>query len=166
MNLDEFLSQAGGDGPCVGILAASTATPAVAAGIELRTIDATQIASLDQLFDAFSHAWHFPVSFVRYRNGDAFDDWMRDFDNLCNPALDRPPAAGYLTHLTNAHRLLPTEHDIFSWFAHAIGFYRDYYRDDLDPPASFALLLSVPSEWHDQVCARWRAAGVPPQIVT
>jgi hypothetical protein len=166
MDLDEFLSKAGGDGPCVGILAAPAATPAVPAGIELRTIDATQIASLDQLFDAFSLARHFPASFVRYRNRDAFNDWMRDFDNLCNPALDRPPAAGYVTHLANAHRLLPDEDGIFAWFAAAIGFYRDYYRDDLDPPASFALLLSVPAERRDEVGARWRAASVPTQAVT
>jgi hypothetical protein len=166
MDLDEFLCQAGGHGPCVGVLAVPAAALVVPSGFELRQIDGGQIATLEQLYDAFSHAWRFPPSFVHYRNLDAFNDWMRDFDNLCNPALDRPPAAGYLTLITNAHCLLADEPDVFAWFADHMGFYRDYYRDDLDPAAAFGLLLSAPEGHLDTIRVRWRSAGVQTVTVT
>jgi hypothetical protein len=78
------------------------------------------------------------------RNYAAFDDFMRDLDNLSNKALEKPFARAYLTEVTRSHFLLVEEPNVFSWFANKIAFYRDYYRDELSPPAVFVLLLSAP----------------------
>lgn len=160
MTLDEFFSEAAGHGPCVGVRVETTSLIAVPIGFELRTIEGARINTLDVLFDALGEAWDFPPGFASHRNKDAFDDWMRDFDNLTNPALDKPPAAGYITDITCGHLFLAEQSDVFSWFAKSIPFYRDYYRDDLDPPAAFGLLLSTSAGQLDQVRQRWLAAGV------
>jgi hypothetical protein len=34
------------------------------------------------------------------RNGPAFDDFMRDLDNMIDTELGNPPAPGYLTEIT------------------------------------------------------------------
>jgi hypothetical protein len=47
MDLEEFLSEAGGHGPCVGVLTVPAAALAVPSGFELRTIDGGQIATLE-----------------------------------------------------------------------------------------------------------------------
>jgi hypothetical protein len=164
VNLDEFLSQAGGHGPCVGVHAETPRPLAVPTGIEVRMIDGARTNTLDALFDAFGEAWHFPPDFVH--NRDAFDDWMRDFDNLTNLALDKPPAAGYLTDITAAQLILTEQPDLFSWFAEIMPFYRDYYRDEADPPAVFGLLLSTPASKLNEVRERWLTAGVQVAIVT
>lgn len=104
-----------------------------------------------------SEAWRLPKPVAQNRN--AFNDWMRDFDNLTNLYLDKPPAAGYLTEITDAHLILAKQPDVFSGFAGEIPFYRDYYRDDLEPPAALALLLSVPADRRDEVSERWQAVG-------
>src|SRR5215469_7341515 len=114
MNLHEFLSEAGRHGPCVGVYTEISSPLDVPAGIEVRTIDGARTNTLDTLFDTFGDAWHFPPHFVHNRN--AFNDWMRDFDNLTNPALDKPPAPGYLTDIIDAHLLLIDQPDAFSWF--------------------------------------------------
>ena len=160
MQLEGFLSQVAGDGPCVAVHSNKSLVLVAPAGYEVRAIDGVKTKTLNALFDAFAEAWHFPPSFTCYRSAGAFDDWMRDFDNLTNPALDRPRASGYLTEVCNAHLLLTEEPEAFSWFANHIPFYRDYYRDGLDPPAAFALLLSVPDDQLEAVRARWLAAGV------
>ncbi len=85
---------------------------------------------------------------------------MRDFDNLTNIDLTKSPALGYLTELTNANLLLTEQPEEFSWFANSIPFYREYYRDGLDPPAAFGLLLSAPPPQLDEVRERWLSAGV------
>jgi hypothetical protein len=162
MNLHEFLSEAGRRGPCVGVYTEISSPLDVPAGIEVRTIDGAHIETLDALFDAFVEVWHFPPWFGR--NAAAFDDFMCDFDNLTNPALDKPPAAGYLTDITNAHSLLTEQLEVFSWFANLIPFYRDYYRDEADPPAAFGLLLSAPANQLDDVRERWQTAGI--QVAT
>jgi Barstar (barnase inhibitor) len=166
MNLEEFLVQAADHGPCIGVRAATSSPLVPPAEVELRTVDGVQIKTLDALFDAFAEVWHFPPGFAQHRNKGAFDDWMRDFDNLTNPALDKPAASGYLTDITNAHLLLDEQPDVFSWFANSIPFYRDYYRDGADPPAAFGLLLSAPAGQLDEVRERWLAAGVQVAIVT
>jgi hypothetical protein len=123
-------------------------------------VNGANITTLDTLFDAFAGVWHFPPGFAHYRNRDAFNDWMRDFDNLTNPDLSKPPAPGYLTDVTEAHLLLIEQPETFSWFADEIPFYRDYYRDGADPPAAFGLLLSAPGDQLDDVRERWLAEGI------
>jgi hypothetical protein len=164
MNLAEFLLQAGGHGPCVGVHAETLRPLTVPASIEIRIIDGAHTKTLDTLFDAFGDAWHFPPHFVH--NRDAFDDWMRDFDNLTNLALDKPPAAGYLTNITDAQLILADQPDLFSWFAETMPFYRDYYRDEADPPAAFGLLLSAPAGELNAVRERWLAVGIQVSTIT
>jgi hypothetical protein len=165
VNLDEFLSQAG-DRPCVGVHAETPGSLAVPASIEVRIIDGARTNTLYALFDAFAEVWHFPPRFAQHHNNDAFDDWMRDFDNLTNPALDKPPATGYLTEITNAHSLLVEQPEAFSWFANSIPFYRDSYRDEADPPAAFGLLRSTPASKLNEVRTRWVSVGIQVATIT
>ena len=164
MNLDEFLSQARDHGPCVGTHAAMSSTVVAPVGIEVRIIDGAHTKTLDALFDAFAEAWHFPPWFGR--NKDAFNDFMRDLDNMVNTATGRPPAAGYLTDITDAHLVLADQPEAFSWFAKKMPFYRAYYRDEASPPAAFGLLLSAPLDHLHEVRERWLAASVPVATVT
>ena len=166
MQFGGFLSQAIGHGPCVAVHSQKNSALVPPVGFEVRAVDGARMNNLEALFDAFAEAWHFPPSFAYHRSGGAFDDWMRDFDNLTNPALDRPPAIGYLTEVSNAHLLLAEELELFPWFANNIPYYRDYYRDDLDPPAAFGLLLSAPDDQLKAVRERWLAAGVQVVEVT
>jgi hypothetical protein len=94
MNLEEFLWQVPDHGPC-DVHAATPSPLAPPPRVELRTVNGARTTTLDGLFDAFAEAWHFPPRFAHNHNRDAFDDWMRDFDNLTNPALDKPPGSGY-----------------------------------------------------------------------
>ncbi|SOJ57790.1 hypothetical protein MSIMFB_05269 [Mycobacterium simulans] len=164
MNLDDFLSQAAEHGPCVGVHAGAPSPLVAPAGVEVRTIDGAHTKTLDALFDAFAEAWHFPPWFGR--NRDAFNDFMRDFDNLLNTSTGKPPAPGYLTHVTDAHLLLVEQPDLFPWFANTMPFYRDYYRDEASPPAAFGLLLSAPADQLHEVCERWLTVGIQIATVT
>ena len=163
MTLEEFLRAAGGHGPCVGLLL----TPAPSTppdGVEFRSVDAQRVTTLDTLFDVFAEVWNFPASFTRYRNRDAFNDWIRDLDNLTNPSLSDPPARAYFTELRNAHLFLVQQDKIFSWFANSLSMYREFYRDGAESPAAFGLLLSAPANRLVEVQNRWLQAGV--QITT
>jgi hypothetical protein len=164
VNLGEFLLQAAHHGPCVGVHPETPSPLVPPAGVEVRTIDGAHTKSLDALFDAFAEAWHFPPWFGR--NRDAFDDFMRDFDNLINTATGKPPAPGYLIDITDAHLLLVEQPDLFSWFANTMPFYRDYYRDEASPPAAFGLLLSAPAGQLHEVRERWLTVGVQVAAVT
>jgi Barstar (barnase inhibitor) len=166
MNLEEFLVQAVDHGPCVGVHASTPSPLILPAGVELRTVNGARITTQDTLFDAFAEAWHFPPRFAHNHSKDAFNDWMRDFDNLTNPALDKPPAPGYLTDVTDAQLFLIEQPETFSWFANKMPFYRDYYRDGADPPAAFGLLLSAPAGRLDEVRDRWLAVDVQVATVT
>ena len=164
MNLDEFLSQAGAHGPCVAIQT-ETASPIVApAAIELRTIEGARTKTVDALYDAFAEAWHFPPWFGR--NAAAFDDFMRDLDNMIDAATGKPPAPGYLTQISDAHLILADQPEAFSWLAKSMPFYRDYYRDEANPPAVFGLLLSAAPDQLGEVRDRWLAADVPVATLT
>jgi hypothetical protein len=158
MNLDEFLSQAAHQGTCVGIHAETPSLLAPPAGVELRTIDGARTKTLDALYDSFAEAWHFPPWFGR--NKDAFNDFMRDLDNMIDTALGKPPAPGYLTEITDAQLLLVEQPGAFPWFAKKMPFYRDYYRNEASPSAAFGLLLSAPSDQLHEVRERWQTAGV------
>jgi hypothetical protein len=159
VNAQEFVSQAGGHGPCVGIFDAAAPPLTLPAGFEIRTIAGSRTKTREEVFDAFAEVWHFPPWFGR--NMDAFDDFMRDLDNMINTASGKPPAPGYFTHITDAHLILADQPDAFSWFAKCMPFYRDYYRDEANPPAAFGLLLSAPPEQLNNVRERWLAADVP-----
>ncbi|WP_156747936.1 barstar family protein [Mycobacterium sp. E3198] len=164
MNLDEFVSGAAGHDACVGIHAPIPSPLVPPLRVELRTVDAAHMRTLNTLYDVFAEAWHFPPWFGR--NMDAFNDFMRDLDNMINTAEGKPPAPGYLTEVTDAHLLLIDEPKAFSWFANAMPFYKNYYRDELSPPAAFGLLLSAPTSELDGVRRRWQTAGVPVVTVT
>ena len=164
MNLDEFLAEAGDHGPCVGIHPATSSPVVPPAGVELRSIDGAHTKTVNALFDAFAEAWHFPPWFGR--NASAFDDFMRDLDNMVNTATGRPPAPGYLTMINNAHLLLIEQPEAFSWFAGCVPFYRDYYRDEASPPAAFGLLLSAPPDRLHEVRERWLSADISVATVT
>ena len=159
MNLEEFLGHAGDFGPCVGIRPEAPIASTLPVGYELRTIHGLCTKTLGALYDSFAEVWHFPPWFGR--NMDAFDDFMRDLDNMINTADGKPPAPGYFTDITDAHLVLADQPDAFSWFAKCIPFYRDYYRHEADPPAAFGLLLSAPPEQLNNVRERWLAADVP-----
>lgn len=164
MNLVEFLAAAHEHGPCVGVYPATSSAATPPTGFELRLIDGVQTKTLDALYDAFAEAWHFPPWFGR--NAAAFDDFMRDLDNMINTESGKPPAPGYLTQITNAHLILADQPEAFSWFANCMPFYRDYYRDEARPSAAFSLLLSAPSDQLSEVRDRWLAADVPVATVT
>jgi hypothetical protein len=164
VNLDEFLSQAADHGPCVGVHAETPLPLVPPSGFEIRTIDGAHTKTLDAIYDAFAKVWHFPPWFGR--NPYAFDDFMEDLDNMINTAEGKPPARGYLTDITDAHLLLTKQPEVFSWFADRIAGYRDYYRDEADPPAAFGLLLSAPARELNEVRERWVAVGIQPATVT
>jgi hypothetical protein len=164
MNVDEFLAQAAGHGPCLGIHRQTTTSLVSPAGVEVRTIDGARTKNVYALFDAFAELWHFPPWFGR--NSYAFDDFMRDLDNIVNTATGRPPASGYLTDIPDAHLLLVDEPEAFPWFVHKVHVYRDYYRDVASPPAAFGLLLSAPRVQLDQVHERLLATGIQVATVT
>lgn len=164
VNLNEFLSHAADYGPCVGVHQQTLSPLLPPVGVEVRTVDGAHTKNLDALFDAFAEAWHFPPWFGR--NRDAFNDFMRDFENLINTASGKPPAPGYLTDITDAHLLLIEQPEVFAWFANKMPFYRDYYRDEASPPAAFGLLLSAPSGQLHEVRERWLTVGIEVAAVT
>ncbi|MEZ0350837.1 barstar family protein [Mycobacterium sp. pR1184] len=159
VNLEQFISAASGHGPCVGILH-DTTLPLLAhpIGFEVRIIDGASMKSRDAIYSAFADAWHFPPWFGR--NMDAFDDFMCDLENMVTAATGRPQAPGYLTAIPNAHLILIEQLDLFSWFANSMTSYREYYRDELTPPAAFGLLLSAPIDQLPKVRQRWLSVGV------
>ena len=162
LNLDEFLRQAAGNGPCVGVHPETPSQLVPPTGVEVRTVDGARTKTLNEFFDAFAEVWEFPPWFGR--NKDAFNDFMRDLDNMVNPAIGTSPPPGYLTVVTDAHLLLVDEPEAFSWFAKRVPLYRDYYRDEANPPAAFGVLLCAPPGQLQQVLERWSAAGM--QVAT
>jgi hypothetical protein len=133
---------------------------------EVRIIEGAEPGTRASLLDAFARAWQFPSSFTHRNNADAFNDWIRDLDNLTNLNLTKPPASGYFTEIFDAHTLLAEQTKVFQWFARSIPLYREYYRDELDPPAAFGLLLSAPDGRIAGIRQRWLAVGVQIATVT
>ncbi|MGV9670276.1 MULTISPECIES: barstar family protein [unclassified Gordonia (in: high G+C Gram-positive bacteria)] len=159
--IDEFLSDAGRGGPAVGLitdaLSVTSLPSSVADSYEVRVVDGDHLRSLPQLYAAFADGWGFPSSFGK--NKDAFDDAMRDLDNLTADA-GSPPRRGYLTAITHAQHLLTASDTDFDWFAESLPFYRDHYRDFSDPPVIFAVLLSTPMASRRATVSRWQRAGI------
>ena len=123
MHLEEFPGQASDVGPCVGIHSEVPMAPTLpSAGYKLRTMHGLCTKTLGALYASFAKAWHFPPWFGR--NMDAFDDFMRDLDNMINTASGKPPAPGYFTHITDAHLILADQPEAFPWFAKCMPFYR------------------------------------------
>ncbi|MCV7198469.1 barstar family protein [Mycobacterium angelicum] len=148
----------------MGIQAEIPSTWAVPPDIEVRAIDGARVNSVDALFDAFAAAWHFPPWFGR--NKDAFNDFIRDLDNMLNTATGKPPARGYLSVITDAHLFLVDQPEDFFWFASKMPVYRNYYRDEARPPAAFALILTAPADQLDAVRERWLTVGIDVATVT
>ena len=63
VNAQEFVAQAGGQGPCVGILDGAASPLVTPAGFEIRTIDGSGTKTREGVFDAFADVWHFPPWF-------------------------------------------------------------------------------------------------------
>jgi hypothetical protein len=164
VHLQELSSPSSPDGPCIGILEESAVPFVLPARFELRTIDGSRTKTCDAIYDAFADVWHFPPWFGR--NASAFDDFMRDLDNMIEVADGKPPAPGYFTHITDAHLILREQPEAFSWFAKCMPFYRDYYRDEANPSAVFGLLLSAPQYQLEEVHQRWLGANVSVAILT
>jgi barstar (barnase inhibitor) len=166
VNLEEFLRQAASLGPCVGVHAETTEPLILPDEVEFRTLDGSDGTTIDQLFAAFAAVWSFPPRFASDNSKDSFNDWMRDLDNLTNKNLDKPQALGYLTDISNAHRLLVEEPEEFRWFAEKMPFYQAYYHSDFDPPVAFGLLLSAPATEIDDVREHWQSVGIEVATVT
>lgn len=159
--LAEFLDHAGHRGTPVGLATTGDSSEVAATapdGFVVRVIDGAGLRGLPELYRAFARSWGFPSAFGA--NRDAFDEVMRDLDELV-PNTDRASARGYLTVITDAGHLLADSDDAFDWFAGAIPFYRDHYRDVSRHPATFAVLLRAPASSRRTVTRRWRAAGTP-----
>lgn len=157
--MPQFLAAAGRRGPVVGVQTARRLS-GVPVGFEVRTIDGAHTTTIDSLYRSFAQAWDFPDYFGH--NMAAFDDCMRDLDHSNMPG---PAPSGYLTHITDAQRILSADDAVFDWFAGSMPFYRDHYRDDYRSriaghPTVFAVVLSVPQARVETVRLRWRAAGV------
>jgi hypothetical protein len=157
-DVDEFLTHAGAYGPCIAISASSPSDRAAPAAMEWRVVDGAEIPTLESMYDALAEVWHFPAWFGR--NPNALDDFMRDLDNMIGTALKKPPAPAYLTEITNAHLLFSESRGALSFFASAIPFWRDYYRDEAIPRSAFGFLLTAPPDTVDDVAERWISTGV------
>jgi hypothetical protein len=158
MLLDDFLTGAGGDGPCVAIVSSSHPPLTPSAGVELRIVEGASMPDLDGVFNVFADAWHFPSRFGH--NAAAFDDFMCDLDDTVDAALHHTRARAYLSEIANAHLLLVDQIEAFRWFVRHIEIYRNYYRDEADPTADFALVLRVPVESQQSVYDRWTKSGI------
>lgn len=156
VSLTRFLKAAATTGPAVGLATDPDGNPPTPHGYQTRTIDGSRLTTKTQLYDTFAHSWDFPEYFGH--NADAFEDCMRDLDHT-------PETIGFLTVITNAHKLLPQDPGTFTWFAQSIPFYRDHYREFATPPTTFALLLSAPPTSSQTIRTRWQRATVPVTLI-
>ena len=152
--LREFYSEAG---PVVGILSGTPHDAAAAGytrppGFTLRAVRGTRMPTVTGVFDEFAAALQFPYYFGA--NKDAFDECMRELDELVGPA------SGYLLLVRDADVLLRDQPEELAWFAEAMAFYAEHWAA---AGVAFKLLLqaSVPAA----VARSWRQAGVSPEVI-
>ncbi|MEE4022136.1 barstar family protein [Gordonia sp. PKS22-38] len=151
---DRFLTDAGRDGPVVGVVVGDR-TPDDAAGVVVRRVDGREMPTIATMLDEFARAWQFPEHFGH--NRDAFDDCMRDLDGMLPD--DEPRPTTFVTVVDHAESLLRREPDQLRWLANSLSFYREHYRDVATPSAGFAVLLLTPQPLATWVENRWQEAG-------
>ncbi|PBC41851.1 hypothetical protein CJ178_09855 [Rhodococcus sp. ACPA4] len=90
----------------------------------VRTVRGSHMQTTAQVFDEFAAAFQFPSHFGR--NKDAFDDVMRDLDDVLGLG------AGFVVLVREAELLLRGEPDQLPWFRESMDFYADEWA-----PATF-----------------------------
>lgn len=116
-----------------------------------RLVDGASMTDLAGVYAEFARAWEFPSHFGA--NKDAFDDCMRDLDGSV-----------LITEITDAQRLLVDEPRQLRWFAGALEFYAQSYRQER-PAVRFAVVLSAPTEHFAVIRRRWRTVDVEPILL-
>lgn len=149
MTFDEFLRSARAGRAVVALRPADADTGPVA--VDAHRVDGAAMTRLSGLYAEFARAWTFPDYFGA--NKDAFDDCMRDLHG-----------SPLITEIVNAQRVLVDEPRQLRWFSDALSFYADSYRAELEP-ATFAVVLTVPSAALTAVRRRWRNVGAEPVLL-
>ena len=161
MTTAAFLRHAGRSGAPVAVAPAPLSL--FPAEMAVRRVDAADTATLDDLFRTVAAAWDFPEYFGAGK--DAFDDCMRDLPPRLRTATGAP-ARGYVTVIERAVELLSSASDEdLAWLATSLVFYRDHYRDEVQPPRGFAVVLRCTEAEVEELRDRWAAAGVTPVVV-
>lgn len=83
----------------------------------VRVVRGENMTTTAQVFDEFAAAFQFPAHFGR--NKDAFDDVMRDLDDVLGLG------AGYVVVVRNAESLLSAQPDERDWFRGSMDFYAE-----------------------------------------
>lgn len=85
------------------------------ANFVVRTVRGKQMQTLEQVYNEFAAAFQFPSHFGR--NKDAFDDVMRDLDDVLGLG------AGFVVLIRDAESLLSAAPDQLPWFRESMGFF-------------------------------------------
>lgn len=99
----------------------------------VRAVRGTHMRTLAQVYDEFAAAFQFPSHFGR--NKDAFDDVMRDLDDVLGLG------AGFVVLVVDAESLLSAEPDQLSWFRESMDFYAEEWA-----PTAFRTAYQFGSE--------------------
>lgn len=83
----------------------------------VRVVRGEKMRTTAQVFDEFAAAFQFPSHFGR--NKDAFDDVMRDLDDVLGLG------AGYVVVIRGAGSLLSEQQDQLEWFRGTMDFYAE-----------------------------------------
>ncbi|MFW0789323.1 barstar family protein [Gordonia sp. CPCC 205333] len=147
VTFDDFLDGARRGGAVVALRSEAAAVELAGA----RRVDGADMTRLAGVYSEFARAWEFPDYFGA--NKDAFDDCMRDLTG-----------SPLVTEISSAQRLLVDEPRQLRWFADALTFYADHYRQ-ARPGATFAVVLTVPATVRASVRRRWRNVDVEPILL-
>ncbi|MCJ0906264.1 barstar family protein [Rhodococcus sp. ARC_M6] len=108
----------------------------------VRIVRGARMQTISRVYDEFAAAFQFPSHFGR--NKDAFDDVMRDLDDVLGLG------AGFVVLVSDAELLLSGEPDQVAWFRESMDFYaeewaptafRTAYQFGTDRAESFAAEL-------------------------
>ncbi|MFD6514251.1 barstar family protein [Rhodococcus sp. NPDC060176] len=114
----------------------------------VRVVRGENMRTTSQVFDEFAAAFQFPSHFGR--NKDAFDDVMRDLDDVLGLG------AGYVVVIRGAGSLLSEQQDQLEWFRETMDFYTEEWEpvvfrtvyqfgeDDLSAPGEDLVELDYP----------------------